>query len=129
LKHDTQRFSDHSCAHVLFDGFEKPLYHKHVATRSWYGSRSLSAIVTWDLGLTTTCNVPSEAFAVGCGETLGAPRWPGLLTTRASGQVPSDQQLYLNASPLQHSNINCQHHLAGHAHHVAVLFADAHAAR
>jgi hypothetical protein len=41
-------------------------------------------------GLTSSCKAPSEAFAVGCGESLGAPRWPGLLTTRATGQVPSD---------------------------------------
>jgi hypothetical protein len=51
-------------------------------------------------GLTSSRKAPSEAFAVGCGESLGAPRWPGLLTTRATGQVPSDHQLYLNTSSL-----------------------------
>jgi hypothetical protein len=34
-----------------------------------------AAIATWDLGL-PTCKVPSEAFAAGCGGTLGL-RWPG----------------------------------------------------
>ena len=54
-------------------------------------------IATWDLD----CNVPSEAFAVGCGESLGA-RWLALLTAREIGQVPSNHQLYSNAANYLH---------------------------
>ncbi|KAH7075256.1 hypothetical protein FB567DRAFT_553515 [Paraphoma chrysanthemicola] len=37
------------------------------------------------------CNIPSEAFAVGCGDTLG-PRWPGWLTDKGNSsgtELPS----------------------------------------
>lgn len=55
------------------------------------------AIVTWDLDLAaTSCNVPSEAFAVGCGETLNTtPAW---LTSKGNcSGTECQQQLYSNA--------------------------------